>query len=263
MKKNKIFYSVATAAATLVMTAAPMVSTFAAVDASLRSDTSHATFTVDPTKSTVDVPDTDKPDTNQTGDGALQLTAVPGFDFGTIGTTDLITGKDNIPVADEDANAGTKSEAKDASGAWIDASNPNHHLAVSDLRGSNAGWTLTASMTPFVNDDDADVKITGQLNLAGNAAKLATDYTGYDPSLQTLGDAFRTLKAAIPATSTTDVPTSATVYDAVDGTGAGINVANTDDSTLNLEPSTDATAGHYTATITWTLSSVTDEQPAN
>jgi hypothetical protein len=238
------------------MTAAPMVSTFAdAGDPISQTGTSHATFTVDPTKSTTDVPDTDKPDTSETGDGALQLVAVPGFDFGSVGTTDLITGKKAI------ANDGT---AKNADGSATDSpavANPNQHLTVSDLRGTNVGWKLSASMTSFLKDGatagDTTGTINGTLNLKGNADKLASDYTDYDTSLQTLTD-FPTLAVAIPTTSA-----DTTIYDAAAPAGAGINVANTSDSTLNLDAAPSATAGHYAATITWTLSSVSDGKAAN
>jgi hypothetical protein len=267
MKKNKIFYSVATAAATLVMTAAPMVSTFAAAgDPISQTGTSHATFTVDPTKSDVKVPDTDKPDTTKTGDGALQLVAVPGFDFGSIGTTDLITGKKGIATFSSIATGATDatSTAKTADKAEADTpdtANPDQHLTVSDLRGTNVGWKLSASMTSFLKDGatagDTTGTINGTLNLKGDADKLATDYTGYDSSLQTL-TGFSTLSVAIPTTGA-----ATTIYDAAAPAGAGINVANTSDSTLDLDAAPSATAGHYAATITWTLSSVSDGQAAN
>jgi hypothetical protein len=264
MKKNKIFYSVATAAATLVMTAAPMVSTFAADITPAPTGTSHATFTVDPTKSTVDVPDTDKPDTGKTGDGALQLVAVPGFDFGSVGTTDLITGKKDIA---------SQSVAKNADGSNTDTptvANDSQHLTVSDLRGTNVGWKLSASMTSFTKDGaaagDATGTINGTLNLKGDKDQLVKDYAGHAwdtdkdlPALATLAT-FPTLNGGV-AIPTTGADT--TIYDATAPDGAGINVANTHNSTLDLTAAPSATAGHYAATITWTLSSVSDGKSAN
>lgn len=253
MKKNKIFYSVATAAATLVMTAAPMVSTFAATDTSKQSD---ATFTVtEATDTTPNIPDTDKPDTTQTGDGALQLVAVPSFDFGTVSTSELIAGKSGM---------GVDGMAKDASGNAIPsdqgttsgtsaAANNKYHLTVSDLRGQDNDWDLTAKMSNFTSDDSAST-LTGKINLKSTFSDVQSEYAAgnYTQDYLTLED-FSNMNQVLTTGATTDLYNTTTA-DA--GKGRGINVAALGGSTLDLDKNATAKAGHYTATIDWELKSV-------
>jgi hypothetical protein len=255
MKKNKIFYSVATAAATLVMTAAPMVSTFATADNKAET---HATFTVtektDDTK--INIPDTDKPDTTKEGDDALQLVAVPSFDFGTVSTTELIAGKtmdvagmakdkDGNTVQDNAVKAGV---APDEAVNHDSTTNDKYHLTVSDLRGSDNSWDLSAKLSKFTNDDDATSTLDGTLNLKSDAQKVADEYDAgnYTKDYMTLAD-FSALNKSIDTDSSTDLYSTTA--------GRGINVAELSGSTLDLKSNKTAKAGHYTATINWELKS--------
>ncbi len=252
MKKNKIFYSVATAAATLVMTAAPMVSTFAAAD---NTKQTHATFEVTETTDTKpNIPDIDQPDTTKEGDDALQLVAVPSFDFGTISTTELIAGKTGMTVAslakDKDGNTiaddATKADATTANPAG--AENTKYHLTVSDLRGSDNSWDLSAKLSKFTNDDDATSTLDGTLNLKSDAQKVTDEYDAgsYTKDYMTLAD-FSALDKSIDTGSSTDLYSTTA--------GRGINVAELSGSTLDLKKNSSAKAGHYTATIDWELKS--------
>jgi hypothetical protein len=267
MKKNKIFYSVATAAATLVMTAAPMVSTFAATDVSKQSD---ATFTVTEDTTTKPViPDTDQPDTNQTGDGALQLVAVPSFDFGTVSTSELIAGKTGMTVGNiaqnpmKDDGSGNMVAAtddgatsgKDANGAPV--ANSNYHLTVSDLRGKDNDWDLTATMSNFKSDDGKST-LTGKINLKSTFHDVEAEYTGgnFTTDYLTLKD-FSNMDQVLTTGSATDLYNTTTADSGKGkGKGRGINVAALGKSTLDLGKNATATAGHYTATIDWELKSV-------
>lgn len=265
MKKNKIFYSVATTAAALVMTAAPIIPTFAAYDGNKAE--SNATFKVTEASDggDIDIPDTDKPDTSKTGDDALQLVAVPSFDFGEVSTTQLLTGKKGITplsqakdadgnIVDDDAqHAGTTTDAADAT----TQNNPNYHLTVSDLRGVDKNeWTLTAGITAF-NSDDKTHALNGTLNLISTQAAVDKDYAGFKEDVLSKND-FANLGTTTPVALTTGTD-PAPIFNTADHddssatTNRGISVASLGASTLDLDADKTAVSGHYDATITWQL----------
>ncbi|WP_125570870.1 WxL domain-containing protein [Lacticaseibacillus songhuajiangensis] len=260
MKKNKIFYSVATAAATLVMTAAPMVPTFAAYTDNKAQ--SHATFEVTETttKPDVNIPDTDKP-TN----GDLQLVAVPNFDFGKVSTSELIAGK-TLTVDGMAKNAsGAIADDATKSGANNDQNNDKYHLTVSDLRGQDNDWDLTATLSKFTNDADSSSALEGTLNLSSNAKTVTDQYAaGADGNLDTADDAYTqdylTLADFSALNKSITTGSTETLYSTTNG--RGINVAEFSGSTLDLKKSSTAKAGHYTATIDWELKSTAPTEPA-
>lgn len=261
MKKNKIFYSVATTAAALVMTAAPIIPTFADADVTKQSD---ATFTVTEKSTTPpDIPTVDIPDTNQEGDGALQLVAVPSFDFGTVSTTELMAGKTGLTsssIAKDPKKTDGSGEAADDAGATSGTpatANTNRHLTVSDLRGSDNNWDLSATLSTFKSDDGKS-ELTGTLNLKSTQKAVQDEYaagadgTGTTPYTQD----FMTLKDFSDMDKAVKTGETQTLYTASNDNGRGINVARLDTSTLDLDKNTTAQAGHYTATIDWELKSV-------
>lgn len=257
MKKNKIFYSVATAAATLVMTAAPMVSTFAATDNTAQTN---ATFKVtEDTTTTPDIPDTDKPDTTKTGDDALQLVAVPSFDFGTVSTSELLTGKTMVVAGmAKDAAGTTIPDDATKSGAAKNKTNDKYHLTVSDLRGSDNAWDLSAKLSDFKSDNGAST-LKGTLELKSDASKVTAEYdAGVDGNASTTDDAYTKDYMTLADFSAMDKSLT-TGEDATKlystTAGRGINVAEMSGSKLALKKSTTAKAGHYTATIDWELKS--------
>ena len=264
MKKNKIFYSVATAAATLVMTAAPMVSTFAA-DNTI-SKQSDATFEVtEKTTTKPDVPPTDLPDTDKTDDGALQLVAVPSFDFGSVSTIDLMVGKTAIPAAGVAQNPMVNGAAATDAGA----NNADQHLTVSDLRGIDTNtWDLSAKLSNFKSYDDKGKlagtltgTLTGTLNLVSTFEDVQADYKtnpdtnkAYTQAYLTNHD-FSNLNKSLTTTDGPDTTDLFTATGTTDNPGRGINVAKLNKSTLDLKANPAAKSGHYTATIDWTLTS--------
>ncbi|MCX2455294.1 WxL domain-containing protein [Lacticaseibacillus nasuensis] len=127
--------------------------------------------------------------------------------------------------------------------------NQDGALQISDLRGTGAGWTLTASVNqPSLGDS----KLDGTLTLAFKDAK--SDFVG-----TTNDDGTPDLPAtAAPQTATLSTSgTTATVWTAAAKSGQGANTATVDPdkTTFEIFANPGVTAGTYDATVTWTLGS--------
>lgn len=114
-------------------------------------------------------------------------------------------------------------------------------LSVTDLRGTRAGWHVTAQLNPFISLDSENSLPGAALNLlTGNAESTAGAI--YDPSVT----------EGISLVSGGD---SAAVVSAVENTGIGQNTATwlAEATTLTV-PGSIATAGEaHSAVINWTL----------
>ncbi|WP_054723245.1 WxL domain-containing protein [Lacticaseibacillus nasuensis] len=122
-------------------------------------------------------------------------------------------------------------------------------MQITDLRGTGAGWTLTASVNqPTLGDS----KLDGTLHLAFKDAK--SDFVG-----TTNDDGTPDLPAtAAPQTATLSTKgTTATVWTAAAKSGQGDNTATVDPdkTTFDIFANPGVTAGTYDATVTWTLGS--------
>lgn len=110
-------------------------------------------------------------------------------------------------------------------------------VEVSDVRGTNAGWTLGVTGSQLTNGSDT---LTG--------AKLALP----DGSVTNSGD---TTNGATAASTTNVIGATATVLSATNGNGAGVTVDQLDPSGITLTvPANVAKAKAYTGTLTWSLS---------
>lgn len=159
----------------------------------------------------------------------LWLVKAPDLHFANATVANIITKDTDLAYVD-----GTVSNKPDPADA---AANSNGELQVSDLRGNNAGWTLTASVDRPYN---GKTHLDGTLNLAFNS-----------PVSQNTNTA-----APVEVTLTTD-NTAGTVWDAVSTTGQGKNTASVDGSktTFTIKKNAQVTKGIYDATVTWTLGS--------
>jgi len=115
-------------------------------------------------------------------------------------------------------------------------------LKVTDARGTNEGWSLNVSATPFASVDHA--LPAGSLTLKGVESITATSTTpGVVPS------------NTLSATTVID-DGSVVVAEALNGEGAGVfEIAFPQDALgLTVDPGT-AEIGDYSSTVTWTLAS--------
>lgn len=190
--------------ATALVATGLMATTAQAADGdTTTSKTSTATFNVD-------------------SDGALTLDQVPSFNFGTIGATDLVTGK-TVDQTDTDAS---------------------NQVKVTDTTGHGAGyWTLNAQMTSPLTFEthtlpDASLKLAlmaGSNSLKESTQTAGTTLTANDQTAQPVV----AKDSAFPGTSTY-------TYTTTSFKGAPA-------ATLTLPATASFTAGTYTSDITWTL----------
>ncbi|WP_225047931.1 WxL domain-containing protein [Lacticaseibacillus kribbianus] len=159
--------------------------------------------------------------------GKLTLDQVPNYDFGQANISEIIAG----PVT-------RKSFAGDPTKrlSTYDGQNYEGTLSVSDYRGNNAGWTLTAQSGNFKGGTGTDTLDINSLTLHIGAPVTV------DPQMP--GELI----------SGDIAGTGATAISAEAGHGAGNNTYNSDAS-LDLAQNIKAVAGDYEAVINWTLGS--------
>ncbi|MFD1433196.1 WxL domain-containing protein [Lacticaseibacillus yichunensis] len=163
--------------------------------------------------------------------GALTLDEVPDLNFGTVPIKNLIEG---------DATAELVGYENVLPG---DDGNQTGDVQVSDYRGSNAGWSLYAQMTPFALSTDANVTLDGTMTLTG----AETTSTGVAPG-------------AFGGDIATDSQ-NVLVWNAAVNTGTGQNNDVTEageDNYLTLDRNTGAVPGRYDSDVTWTLALTPD-----
>ncbi|MFC6289883.1 WxL domain-containing protein [Levilactobacillus angrenensis] len=164
-------------------------------------------------------------DTDSTGDVA--------FSSGTLSlsvdNTNLSFGKNTISAADATLGASTTPTVK-----------------VSDLRGTNAGWSLTVAQgQQFNTKTDAGGSALTNAALTVDSTKVSSDST------------VNTENAALtPGTTTSGKTTNGaagTVASALAGDGNGISTFTFGGSTLAVPGATPKLAQGYTTTLTWNL----------
>lgn len=158
--------------------------------------------------------------------GKLSLNAVPDLNFGKKDVKDLITNAVDFSLSDEDTTGGT---------AGYDG-NSSKLIEVDDFRGTNAGWTLSAKISSFKN-------------LADNTVSLpATEFT--------LTGAVKTDTLDESLTGSNIATGETSILTAAEGKGSGIVQSTLEDAKLSFAKTSNAVAGTYQATVTWTLSAV-------
>lgn len=170
--------------------------------------------------------------------GALSLDAVPNLHFGKQNVADLIQGAltlttDNVAVT------------RNATGY---DGNDDKTIKVTDNRGTNAGWNLTAKLGTFTNTKPGFTteKLTADSATLSDGATAGDNTTGI-----TLSDGnFAT--------------TANVMLKAAAGQGAGDTTAKFGTGTVIIPQKKNAAAGTYQATINWSLAATPDPaSPSN
>jgi len=233
---KKVIGSLLMSGALLGTVVAPLV---ANADANTTGNTAvSATFTKSTqTITPVDPTDPNTPSTGgDSGNGAaaggdLSLIYAPkSLDFGT----------HEIDVQNNQSYAVDTSSAK--STLWDNSA----VLEVADVRGTNAGWSLSASATSLTNGTTAAKGATITLP-NGDVTNSGADKNG-------------AVAVKTPVINLNGSSTGVQVLSAATGNGAGVTVDNLDPTITMLNiPANSVKANAYSSTITWTLATT----PAN
>ncbi|WP_179393945.1 WxL domain-containing protein [Lacticaseibacillus absianus] len=160
--------------------------------------------------------------------GALTLDAVPNFHFATKPVADIITGRALTLALGDGPRTAANYDGNDDGVA-----------VVTDYRGTNGGWTLSAEAAAFerVGGDVSDTLYFSAFPITGKAT----------------GDNIGAL------TSGAELLDGGPVMAAAPGFGTGTTTWRLDSATVELLQSVAAKAGQYRSTIQWRLS--TTPQP--
>ena len=162
--------------------------------------------------------DPDDPDNHGTGDnGPLSIDYVSNITFGTkdISTTRQV----------------------------YNAENAEPHVQITDKRGVEGGWTLTAAATKFVASDSSELK-GAELLFKNGVAETTSDNTSKAPVTSDLIFDNTEAKTVMTADSLKGQGTWLDVFKGTEGNNTNVQLS---------VPSGSAQAKEYTATITWTL----------
>lgn len=174
--------------------------------------------------------------------GGISLDKVPDLNFNSVRVEDLITGPQSLSLKD-----GKVTRLDDAGDGQNDQT-----IQVTDMRGTNEGWSLAAQLGSFVYS-------SSQSDLASTVNAPELNVTGLSFTDVTVGS---NGTAANSFLSNSITGTGAAVWTADDGSaatpastnfGTGANTAKVNKATLALTASPNAKAGVYRAPITWTL----------
>lgn len=169
--------------------------------------------------------DTDNTNTS-TGDVAFSSGTLS---LSVVDNTNLSFGKSTISAADATLNASTTPTVK-----------------VSDLRGTNAGWSLTVAQgQQFNTKTDASGSALTNAALTVASTKVSSD--------STVNTGNATLTPGTTTSGTTTNGAAGTVASALAGDGNGISTFTFGGSTLAVPGATPKLAQGYTTTLTWNL----------
>lgn len=200
--KNILKYAVITVGLAAIFTSGTPVY---AADATTSSTTT-ATFTATP--------------------GTLTLDAVPNLNFGQLSVAQLISGDVTQTLQDGDV--------ADASGDGTS----DLKVQVTDTRGVNSGWQLSAAVGTFTLKGDSAVKLNvKRLTISG----VTTSTTGDK------ANAFNT------ASSLTDGPTVWCADETNAGTGTNTAQINAGGASVVIGQTSQIRSGVYDAPVTWEL----------
>ncbi|EAF5657605.1 WxL domain-containing protein [Listeria innocua] len=217
----------------------------------------------DPTDPDPVVPDpTDPP----VGSDGLWILAVSNWDFGTLDSSELSKGAINAHAKDgkittyEDTNGNGK---QDLPGEVSVTKDVTPFAQVSDLRGSNNGWTLSVTGSEFKDSSTPAKKIAGaELTIPKSTVKskdsTAKAPTGYDNvAISMTGGAAVPVMAAkdLQATTPTDFSDDEGMGTWTDSFGsAEVSATETSKPKLSIPKNVAVAEGTYQSTLTWTLS---------
>lgn len=185
------------------------------------------------TKSDEIVNPVDPTDPSNPGEGGGNG-ATPGGDLSLIYVTSKLDfGTHEINVLD-DKQYSANDSTSDVSSLW----NNKAVIEVSDVRGTNAGWTLSVSGNPLQGKDGSLIK-GASLALPQGVVSNAGESNG---------------AYSVPVSNALSGD-SATVLSSKKDSGAGVTVNQLEPNDIKLEvPANSAKAQEYTSTLNWTLS---------
>ncbi|EAF8219400.1 WxL domain-containing protein [Listeria monocytogenes] len=200
------------------------------------------------------------------GTDGLWILAVSDWDFGTHNVSSLSSGALNVHAADDtistyvDANGNGQ---QDLPGEVSVTKKVTPYAQISDVRGTNTGWTLSVTGSAFKDSSTPAKTIPGaELTIPKSTVSSATSTaqapTGYDSVTISM-----TGGAAVPVMAAKDMQT-ATPTNFNDDQGMGIwtdsfgsqavSATDTSKPKLSIPKNVVVADGTYQSTLTWTLS---------
>ncbi|HFQ5785945.1 TPA: WxL domain-containing protein [Listeria monocytogenes] len=200
------------------------------------------------------------------GTDGLWILAVSDWDFGTHNVSSLSSGALNVHAADDtistyvDANGNGQ---QDLPGEVSVTKKVTPYAQISDVRGTNTGWTLSVTGSAFKDSSTPAKTIPGaELTIPKSTVSSATSTaqapTGYDSVTISM-----TGGAAVPVMATKDMQT-ATPTNFNDDQGMGtwtdsfgsqaVSATDTSKPKLSIPKNVVVADGTYQSTLTWTLS---------
>ncbi|EAE3924329.1 TPA_asm: WxL domain-containing protein [Listeria monocytogenes] len=200
------------------------------------------------------------------GTDGLWILAVSDWDFGTHNVSSLSSGALNVHAADDtistyvDANGNGQ---QDLPGEVSVTKKVTPYAQISDVRGTNTGWTLSVTGSAFKDSSTPAKTIPGaELTIPKSTVSSATSTaqapTGYDSVTISM-----TGGAAVPVMAAKDMQT-ATPNNFNDDQGMGtwtdsfgsqaVSATDTSKPKLSIPKNVVVADGTYQSTLTWTLS---------
>ncbi|EJE4581658.1 WxL domain-containing protein [Listeria monocytogenes] len=200
------------------------------------------------------------------GTDGLWILAVSDWDFGTHNVSSLSSGALNVHAADDtistyvDANGNGQ---QDLPGEVSATKKVTPYAQISDVRGTNTGWTLSVTGSAFKDSSTPAKTIPGaELTIPKSTVSSATSTaqapTGYDSVTISM-----TGGAAVPVMAAKDMQT-ATPTNFNDDQGMGtwtdsfgsqaVSATDTSKPKLSIPKNVVVADGTYQSTLTWTLS---------
>ncbi|EAC2629415.1 WxL domain-containing protein [Listeria monocytogenes] len=200
------------------------------------------------------------------GTDGLWILAVSDWDFGTHNVSSLSSGALNVYAADDtistyvDANGNGQ---QDLPGEVSVSKKVTPYAQISDVRGTNTGWTLSVTGSAFKDSSTPAKTIPGaELTIPKSTVSSATSTaqapTGYDSVTISM-----TGGAAVPVMAAKDMQT-ATPTNFNDDQGMGtwtdsfgsqaVSATDTSKPKLSIPKNVVVADGTYQSTLTWTLS---------
>ncbi|PXC21207.1 WxL domain-containing protein [Listeria monocytogenes] len=200
------------------------------------------------------------------GTDGLWILAVSDWDFGTHNVSSLSSGALNVHAADDtistyvDANGNGQ---QDLPGEVSVTKKVTPYAQISDVRGTNTGWTLSVTGSAFKDSSTPAKTIPGaELTIPKSTVSSATSTaqapTGYDSVTISM-----TGGAAVPVMAAKDMQT-ATPTNFNDDQGMGtwtdsfgsqaVSATDTSKPKLSIPKNVVVADGAYQSTLTWTLS---------
>ncbi|HFK6704637.1 TPA: WxL domain-containing protein [Listeria monocytogenes] len=200
------------------------------------------------------------------GTDGLWILAVSDWDFGTHNVSSLSSGALNVHAADDtistyvDANGNGQ---QDLPGEVSVTKKVTPYAQISDVRGTNTGWTLSVTGSAFKDFSTPAKTIPGaELTIPKSTVSSATSTaqapTGYDSVTISM-----TGGAAVPVMAAKDMQT-ATPTNFNDDQGMGtwtdsfgsqaVSATDTSKPKLSIPKNVVVADGTYQSTLTWTLS---------